>query len=218
MRTSKIIKLVVGLAALFFLPWLFFTTLQDTIAQPYDANGFPFSGWTLTLNDGVSPGGAALGLQPPTMLPSSLFDQLFERTMTSMTTPGGSVMPIVLRSELRGEVGTVLALEEILEMARAAGLERVTLDPVCMAVKRQPFSGRTRELYFVVFDSPETLAFRRHLHDLVAERGVDGAFTDDRLDLVLPIAGSDARFDTWWPLEVDLDTDCQAPILWEPLI
>ena len=87
-----------------------------------------------------------------------------------------------------------------------------------MAVKRQPFSGRTRELYFVVFDSPETLAFRRHLHDLVAERGVDGAFPDDRWDLVLPIAGSDARFDTWWPLEVDLDTDCQAPILWEPLI
>lgn len=213
MPKSRSIKLVVGLAAVFLLPWLFLRTLRDTIAQPYDAGEFSFSGWTLTLNDGVSPGGASLGLQPPTMLLSSLFDQLFERTMASMTTPGGSVIPIVLRSELRGEVGTVLPPVEILEMARAAGLERATLDPVCMAVKRQPFSGRTRELYFVLFDSPETLAFRRSLRDLVAERGVDDAFTEDRLDLVLPIAGSDAGFDTWWPLAVDRDTDCQAPIL-----
>jgi len=26
------------------------------------------------------------------------------------------------------------------------------------------------------------------------------------------VAGSDASFDTWWPLVVDRETDCQAPV------
>ena len=212
MRAQRVLKLVVGLAVLLVLPWLFLRTLRDTIAEPYDAAGFPLSGWTVALGDPARQGIALLGLQPPQMLPPALFGQLFDRTMTSMTSPGDAVLPVVLRSELRGETGLVLAPDEILDLARAAGLAAAPLDPVCMADKREPFAGRTREFYFVLFDSPEVSAFRRQLSALAAARGVAGAFTGDQFPLVLPIAGSDARFDTWWPLEVDRAVDCQAPV------
>ncbi len=212
MRAQRVLKLVVGLAVLLVLPWLFLRTLRDTIAEPYDVAGFPLSGWTVALGDPSRPGVALLGLQPPEMLPRALFSQLFDRTMTSMTSPGDAILPVVLRSELRGEIGLVITPDEIRDSARAAGLAAAPLDPVCMAVKREPAAGRTREFYFVLFDSPAVSAFRRQLSALAAERGAGGAFAADRFPLVLPIAGSDARFDTWWPLDVDRAVDCLAPV------
>ena len=210
MRTQTLVRLGLGIAALVVLPWLFLRTLQDTIARPYDVDVTTFSGWTLVPADPSRPGVAALGLRPPLSLRPALFDQLFNRTMASMTSPDDDVLPIVLRSELRGELATLLTLDEILQTARDAGLEQARLDPVCMAVKREPFAGRTREFFFVLFDVPAISGFRQGLARLAAERGVPGAFGD--LDLVLPIAGSDARFDTWWPISVDPATDCQASL------
>ena len=210
MRTQTLVKLGLGVVVLAVLPWLFLRTLENTIAEPYAVDAAAFSSWALVLADPSRPSVAALGLRSPGLLSSLLFDQLFDRTMASMTSPIDDVLPIVLNRELRGEIGTVLSPEELLEIAGAANLEQARLEPVCMAVKREPFAGRTREFYFVLFDIPAVSAFRQELGRLAAERGVMGAFGS--LDLVLPIAGSDARFDTWWPLEVDRETDCQAPL------
>jgi hypothetical protein len=210
MRT--LVKLLVGLAALIGLSWLFLTTLQDTIAEPYDIDDAMLSGWTLAAGDVTGPGVSVLGLQPPSSLTPALFDQLFNRTMASMTSPARDTVPIVLQSELQGEVGAVLSPDEILMAARAAGIEQATIEPVCMAVKRQLVSGRTRELYFVVFEMPAVSAFRQRLSGLAAERGVAGAFGEAGFDLTLVIAGSDAGFESWRPLTVDRATDCQAPL------
>lgn len=210
MRTF--VKVGVGVAALGVLVWLFVSTLQDTIAEPYDIGSTAFSGWTL-VSRAPRPGDlAVLGLRPPQPLTPALFDELFARTMASLTTPGTPMLPIVLAREVQGELGIVLPPDEMLTVARAAGLERVELRPVCMAVKREPFMGRTREFFFVLFDVPELAAVRQQLAALATDRGVTGALNDATFEFVLPVAASDGEFDSWWPLVVDREADCQAPV------
>ena len=206
MRKQTLVKLAIGLAALVVVPWLFLRTLQDTIAAPYEVAPASLSDWTLVLADPARPAVWAVGLQPPTLFRAGLFDQLFDRTMASMTSPVDDVLPIVLDSELRGGPAAGLSPEAIRQAADQAGLERARLEPVCMAVKRETFAGRTREFFFVVFDVLEVEAFRRRLAELA------GADALDPLDLILPIAGSDAAFTGWWPVVVDREVDCQAPV------
>ena len=210
MRKQTLVKLGLGLIALIVVPWLFLRTLQNTIAEPYAVEPEALSGWTLVLADPTRPAVWAVGLQPPALFRSGLFDQLFDRTMASMTSPLDDVLPIVLARELSGGAGAPLSAEAIRQAAGDAGLERARLQPVCMAVKRETFAGRTREFYFVLFDIPEVAAFRRRLNELV-EDGAGGDALGD-LDLILPIAGSDAAFAGWWPVVVDRETDCQAPV------
>ncbi len=206
MRKQTLVKLGLGLAALILVPWLFLRTLQDTIAEPYDAPADALSGWTLVLADPARPAVWAVGLQPPALFRAGLFDQLFDRTMASMTSPVDDVLPIVLASELPAGPASGLSPEAIRRVADEAGIERARLQPVCMAVKRETFAGRTREFFFVVFDAPDVEVFRRRLAELAGE----DAFGP--LDLILPIAGSDAAFTGWWPVVVDRDVDCQAPV------
>ena len=210
MRKQTLVKLVVGLAVLIVVPWLFLRTLQDTIAAPYEVPADALSGWTLVLADPVRPAVWAVGLQPPALFRAGLFDQLFDRTMASMTSPIDDVLPIVLDAELRGGPAAGLSPETIRQAADEAGLERARLQPACMAVKRQTFAGRTREFFFVVFDVPEVAAFRQHLGELAGEGA--GADALGPLDLILPIAGSDTAFTGWWPVVVDRELDCQAPV------
>jgi hypothetical protein len=213
MRKQTLVKLVLVLIALIVVPWLFLRTLQNTIAEPYEVALEALSGWTLVLADPARPAVWAVGLQPPSLFRSGLFDQLFDRTMASMTSPVDDVLPIALGSELRGGPGAI-SPDAIRRAADEAGLERARLQPVCMAVKRETFAGRTREFHFVVFDIPEVAAFRLRLDELVAD-GAGGAVLGP-LDLILPIAGSDAAFGGWWPVVVDRETDCQAPVGSEP--
>ncbi len=209
MRKQTLVKLVLVLIVLIVVPWLFMRTLQNTIAEPYAVAPEALSGWTLVLADPTRPAVWAVGLQPPALFRAGLFDQLFDRTMASMTSPVDDVLPIVLGRELSGGPGAV-SPDAIRRAADEAGLERARLQPVCMAVKRETFAGRTREFHFVVFDIPEAAAFRRRLGELVEDSAGGNALAD--LDLILPIAGSDAAFGGWWPVIVDRGTDCQAPI------
>ena len=210
MRKQTLVKLALVLVALVVVPWLFLRTLQDTIAAPYSVPEGSLSGWTLVLADPMRPAVWAAGLQPPDLFRAGLFDQLFDRTMASMTSPVDDVLPIVLDSELRGGLAAGLSPEAIRQAADEAGLEQVSLQPVCMAVKRETFAGRTREFFFVVFDVPEVDAFRRRLGEMVG--GGAGPDTFGPLDLILPIAGSDTAFTGWWPVVVDREVDCQAPV------
>ena len=210
MRKQTLVKLALVLVALVVVPWLFLRTLQDTIAAPYSVPEGSLSGWTLVLADPMRPAVWAVGLQPPDLFRAGLFDQLFDRTMASMTSPVDDALPIVLDSELRGGLAAGLSPEAIRQAADEAGLEQVSLQPVCMAVKRETFAGRTREFFFVVFDVPEVDAFRRRLGEMVG--GGAGADAFGPLDLILPIAGSDTAFTGWWPVVVDREVDCQAPV------
>lgn len=209
MRRQTLVKLGLGLIVLIAAPWLFLRTLQDTIAEPYSVPPESLSGWPLVLVDPSRPSFWAAGLRPPALFRAGLFDQLFDRTMASMTSPVDDVLPVLLASELRGGLAA-LPPEAVRQAAAEAGLERARLEPVCMAVKRETFAGRTREFHFVVFDVPGAADFRRRLGAAAGEGGGPDALGP--LDLILPIAGSDAVFTGWWPVVVDRETDCQAPV------
>ena len=200
MRKQTVVKIGVGAAALVLLPWLFLQTARDTIAEPYEVDDATLTGWRLVLADPGQPGMSVLGLQPPPSLVPGLFDQVFKRTMESMTSPGADILPIVLHGEFQSGLHAVLAPDELLQAARDAGLEAVRFEPVCLGVKREPFVGRSRQIYFVLFEAPAVAAFRQQLGRVAAERGGPGAFGATPFDLVLPIGGSDARWASWLPM------------------
>ncbi len=203
-----------GLVALLIVgvPWLFLRTVQNTIAEPYIIDDASLSGWTLALAEMPPPSHALIALQPPGGLVPDLFQQIFHRTMESMTTPGRPAMPVVLQSEFVTALREVLSPEEILKAARQSGLQEARFDPVCMAVKRKPAAGRTRQLYFVVFEAPAFLRFRQALQRLYVGGGGAESFDPAGLELVLQVASSDADFAGWWPLDVDRTIDCRAPL------
>jgi len=207
MKRRIVVKLVLGAGMLVLLPWLFMQTLQNTIAEPFELDGERFSNWTLVAPERGASTFVAVGLRPPAMLTSMLFNELFDRTMSSMTAPGEDLLPLVFAREF-GVGG--LSIAELLQVARDVGLEQAPLRPVCMAVKREPFAGRTREFHFVLIDMPELAAFRRKIAAIAVERGGGARF--EPLEPVLPIAGSDTAWESWWPLDVDPVIDCQAPI------
>ena len=204
-------KLGVGTAAIVVLLWLFLKTARDTLAEPYEVDGAGLTGWRLVLTEPGQPGLSVLGLRPPSLLVPELFDQVFKRTMESMTSPSANILPVVLHSEFQSGLRAVLAPDELLHAARDAGLEEVRLETVCMGVKREPVVGGSRQIYFVVFEAPAVAAFRQQLERVADERG-PGAFEAAPFELVLPISGSDAGFASWFPIAVDRARDCQAPV------
>ena len=212
MSKPTLVKLGVGVAAVIVLPWLFLKTARDTIAEPYEVDDTTLTGWRLVLTDPGQPAISVLGLRPPPSLVPGLFDQLFKRTMESMTSPGADILPIVLQSEFQSGLRAVLGPDEMLQAARDAGIEEGRLEPVCMGVKRDRSFGRSRQLYFVLFKAPVVAAFRRQLGRLAEERGGADTVGSTTFDLVLPIGGSDAGFASWFPMAVDRVTDCQAPL------
>jgi hypothetical protein len=206
------VKLGLGAAMIVVLPWLFLKTARDTIAAPYAVDDAAFTGWKLVLTDPARPGFSVLGLQPPPSLVPGLFDQVFKRTMESMMSPNADILPVVLRAEFESGLRAVLAPDDLLQAAHDAGLEAARLEAVCRGVKREPFVGRSRQIYFVLFEAPVVAAFRQQLGRVADEGGVSGAFGATPFDLVLPVGGSDAGFASWFPIAVDRVRDCQAPV------
>lgn len=210
MRKTTLLKL--GIASILFLgvSWLFLSTVRSTLAEPYSMNIESLNNWTLSINELKQPIPALISLVPPSSLVPDLFQQVFARTMESLTTPTKSVMPIVLKNEFVSSLREVFSPMEILEFARMAGLDDARLVPVCMAVKRERVGGRNRQLYYVVFDSPEFAHFRSKLASLYRDSGGVSSFDPAKLDLVLQIASSDSDFAGWWPMSIDRTVDCLA--------
>ena len=80
-----------------------------------------------------------------------------------------------------------------------------------MAQRRISEPGITRQVYFVRFDWPALDAFRRQAAEQM--RAAGGAGLDPAaLSPVLIVAGSDAAFGRWLPLNPASTDDCVAPI------
>lgn len=212
MRRNFWLKIGVGVLLLVGVPWLFLKTVQNTIAEPYSIGVATVTEWTLHVQETGQPTPALISLVPSSSLVSQLFQQVFHRTMESLMTPSEPGMPVVLQEEFLAGLQDVFLPNEILAIARTVGLEQAQFNPVCMAVRREPSGGRTRQLFFVVFETPAFNEFRQELAKLYKERGGVLLFDPAALELVLPVASSDADFAGWWPLEVDRVVDCRAPI------
>ena len=206
-------KAGIALVALVVLGWLFWRTVQSSLAEPYVIDAVMVSEWTLALRGPMQPGAGLLVLQPSDQLRAELFQQIFNRTMESMTSPTVAAMPLVLQSEYRDALGSVLTPPEVLDTAEESGLAAATPAPVCIGVVRREGAGTTRQLYYALFEASAVGRFREALARRYAEAGGSGGFEPDGFPLVVPLAASDADFASWWPLDVSPESDCLAPLV-----
>jgi hypothetical protein len=173
-----LLKVLIALPAIAIVGVLFVRSVRDARSEPYSVSTGHLWNWTL----GVDPpdaDGALVSLRPQQELAMNLFRQLFSRQMESMTTPNQPGISLALR----GEIPSGVSADEVLALARQAGLESGTLTPKCVAYRRISAPGVTRELYFMWFDVPGFDRFRQ----AVASRAGSG-FDPKELSPVMMIA------------------------------
>jgi hypothetical protein len=206
-RTHPLVKLAIGLLLLGGIALLFWRSLGQSRAEPYTVRPDQLTGWKLVTGAAADPEGPLVMLQPPPELPLRLFRQVFARAGESLSTPLAPGIALVLGAELGTEAPSA---DELLELARASGLDGLTLDPRCMAYRRDSRPGSTRQLYFVLFDTPEFARFRQALADRVNVSNVTH-FDPAALSPVMPLAAQ-PDFSRWMPIVADAQKDCVAPV------
>jgi hypothetical protein len=209
-RTPLPIKIGIVLLLLAGVAVLFMRSLDDARAEPFTVRGEHLAPWTLASDAAAVGDRAVVALTPPPELPLRLFRQVFTRAGESLSTPLNPGLALVLADELRG---VSVPVDELMSMARAAGLDRAPLKPRCMGYRRDSRPGATRQVYFLVFDMPEFVVFRQAL---VARTGALGSstFSAAGLSPVMLMAGQ-PDVSGWMPIVVDVEKDCLAPVMTE---
>jgi hypothetical protein len=207
-----VLRLVVILLALAGLGYLFLQTLDDARSEPFPVRGAELIGWTLAADTATQDASAPLvSLRPPRELPMRLFRQLFSRVMETMNTPAAPGVPLALV----GEVGGRVPVDELIAMAREAGVEQGRVEPRCLAHRRIPEAGAPRQLYYLVVDVTGFVAFRRalavRLHEVT---DAPALFDPAGLEPVLMLAASHPEFARWLPVR-DAESHCIAPAVVE---
>jgi hypothetical protein len=206
-----LVKVAIAAVALIGFFFLFRQSLEQVRSEPYVIQRQYTSPWTLSIESAPSATSPMLVARPPEEFGTRLFDQVFARAMESMKGSGGGAVPLVLRVEYEQALAGAYTPESLLERARAAGLDGAAFTPVCLAVRRISEPGRTRQLYYVLFESPAFIEFRAQL-GRSAPATAAGRFDPASLSPVLILAGTEADFDRWLPLAADADRECQAPV------
>ena len=212
-RRSGLIKAAIGLVALGVVGVLFVRSVRSVRAEPFNVSRDHLAGWTLAIEPASTPSGVLLGLRPERALAAALFNDVFARTGESLSGPVPAAMPLILQAELDARAAGIMSPEALLTLARAGGLESATIEPRCMAERRVSAPGITRQVYFVLFELPAFGEFRRQVSQRLREAGAGTSFNPAAQSPVLIVAASDAAFNRWLPLKVDVATECFAPIV-----
>lgn len=206
-RSSTLIKVFVLVLVIGGAGVLFVRSLDDTRSEPYAVRAESLTGWTLMADESAPADRPLVLLSPPPEMPMRLFRQVFARAGESLSTPNAPGIALVLAGELRD---VPVSVDELLTLAREAGLERARLTARCMGYRRESQPGSTRQLYFVWFDVPEFGAFRQALLDRVRAEG-GSSFDAGALSPVMMLAAA-PDFTRWMPIVVDNEKDCVAPV------
>jgi len=206
------IKIGVAVVAVAGLGLLFARSLSSTRSEPYPVAPEHLRNWTLTLESAAGPREPLLVLRPPADLVHSLFNLLFKRTMESMNPPAAAGIPLLLRDEYERAFAGRVTPEALLGAARAAGLDRITPVPRCLAHRRESDVRANQQLFFVIFDLPEYARFRQQAAALLGADPSRANFDPDAQSPILFIAVAESTFQRWLPLRADPKTDCMAPI------
>lgn len=205
----RLLKIGVALGVLGIVAWLFVASLRQTNAAPYSVRATGLSGWTLVAGD-VEPG--VVALVPPSTFSGDLFRQVFQRTMQSLVMPARPSIPLVLRGEYAQSLQRVLSVDNIMEVARRVGVHEARFKPVCLGTRQESSRDRSRQMFFVLFETPIFDEFRRQLASARQERTGGTTFDPAALQPILVFAGTDGDFVRWWPITVGKERrDCEAP-------
>ena len=198
--------MAIALAAIAVLGYLFINSLETARSAPYTIARAHLGKWTLVLEAAESANAPLLSARTDPELVASLFRQLFQRAMESMSAPVTSTIPIVLRGEFDRGLAGRMTPDDLLAAARAAGLESASHEPRCLAHRRLSEPGLTRQTYFAMVESPSITGFRQQL-----ARSGGAAFDAAALTPVMFVGASDASFQRWLPIRAE-PADCVAPI------
>ena len=173
---------------------------------PYNVEAKELSGWTLARGEPGEP--ALIGLQPPAPLPAQLFNQVLGRRGPALVAPAHPMVPLVLQSEYSDSLQGAYSVEDIMDLARDAGVTDARFEPVCMGQRRDS----SQQLFYVVFRASAFDVFRDRLTPLFQEHA--GAVPYDPLLVrpVLAVAATDQHFTHLWPVAVNPSADCQATL------
>jgi hypothetical protein len=211
-RSKSLVKVALLVAVAAGLGFLFIRSAQSTRSEPYTIGRELLRNWTVAFEPASSATAPALVLRPQPELGSSLFRQVFSRTMESLSGPTTPAIPLVLKGEFDRAFAGKITPEALVAAAQNAGLDSGTFVPRCLAYRRVSEPGTTRQLYFVLFDAPVFERFREQIASLPDGRVPTDTFDPAALSPVLFIGASDSAFNRWLPLRADQSTDCLAPI------
>ncbi|HVX96661.1 MAG TPA: hypothetical protein VHK47_17220 [Polyangia bacterium] len=201
-----LVKVTLPLVAAAVLAVVFWQTVTGARRTPYQLSRATQGQWRVALVPSPGPNEAALVLDPPPELPRELFDQVFKRSMESMSAPELPGIPLVLEAELARMGAARPAPEALLELARQAGLGASPPVPRCVGHRRAPEPDVRQQVFFAIFDVPGYAAFR-------AELAKRGATLDERVSAPVMVAGVvESSSQRWLPLSADPERDCVAPI------
>lgn len=206
-----LIRIVIALLVVAGFSWLFLRTARDTRSEPYLVDRTHLQRWTIQIEPEGGSSSPMLVARPPQELSAGLFQQIFSRMMESMRGSTGAGVPLILRGEYELSLAGSQTPQSLVELARAAGLEGADLTPRCMAVRRISQPGLTRQLYYVLFDSP---AFQRFRDEVARASNGTAAIPFDPAALapIMIVAATDAAFDSWLPIGANASADCIAPV------
>jgi hypothetical protein len=203
-----LIKFLIVVAVVAAIGFAFVRSVRSTREAAYLIEPAHLKSWSFSIDPGNAPTSALLSIRPPREMAATLFRQLFTRHAESFNGPTQPFVPLVLQDEFNRSFAGRVTSGELLERARKAGLEVGAFSARCMGYRRDSAPGVTRQLYFVVFDSPAFTQFR----DALAAIALSGSgYNASALSPVMFVAASDANFNQWLPLR-SVDSDCVAPI------
>ena len=186
----------------------FWRSVHSARSAPYTIVAATQGSWRVAIATASQPNDPVLLLEPPSELSRELFDQVFKRSMESMQGPAFAGMPLVLASELERVGSGSISPEDLLAMARAAGLESAPPTPRCMGHRRLPEPNTRSQAFFAIFDSPAFTTFRSNLATRLGAN-FDAAFVTP----ALLVGTVESMTQHWLPLHADAAQDCIAPIV-----
>jgi hypothetical protein len=206
-RSKVVVKVVVALVAVAALAYGFMGSARQSRSQAYVVPNAHLRPWTVSVEMATQPNEPILMLRPPSALSSDLFDQTFKRSMESMSAPETAGIPLVLQGELERAGSERISADDLLAIARHAGLETVPPQPRCLAHRRAPEPDTRQQLYFAIFQSQAFQAFRGELRQRLGEK-----FDPEFLTPILFVGVVESHLSRWLPIHVEGEKDCVAPI------
>jgi hypothetical protein len=186
------------------------TILRDAGSRPYAIPRTALSGWTLEAGGPDEPW--LVGAHPPDSVAAALFRDVAAKTSEPLVAPGRTSLGLVLRSEYDEGLQGVYGVDAILRMARDAGLEGASFEPVCLAHRVVSDGPTRRELFFVAFTAPEFNQLREDLIPPFPEHAGTGTYDPTTLSAILAIGATDDDFARWFPFAFDKQVDCIATL------